>query len=583
MISDDVTKKLLKDKKYEEIDNLLKDLPSNEKTPQQFLAHYRALSSTNQREKAHSVIDAAILAHSDDLSIRIMHAEIAMASADWDIAIKRWQNIITNFGNSTLGVFWRQAAAYLNKRDFENARKVALFVGSKSQEQIQKVNDFISIIESEQAKKYEVVISKYENTLKFNIDSVAGQSTLGKLDFLKCYTLRGWVKATSSDVISLIIKKNNKIQEYQLNKIRKDVKEYFSSKGEIATENSGFEYIIDITDGVEIGFLVNNIKYWVADIKTIKQIDVVRGKENWLFLANDSNRSTDQFTGKMLLTKAADQEWQQFSKTLLNYNKRYNLLYVIANSKEKVNPEKYPFDIGEVTITEQLEIIFNNYNIKYLNPMAFLKSKFGTYYKTDTHWSDYGAYVAFTQVMVKTNYDNPLIDITFIDIEAAGDLGSKVSPVERSSKKCLSSNLTLSNNIVFDNKLSGTGMIRISVNQKAVYKKTVLVFGGSSMTEGAFDKYIGYSFERVILINLPGALVDEIIQEETPDLIINLTNERYLAKPGKLYDSFHESPLSTKLSSLSVKEKKITLSIINKFADESFYKNLTIESLNIAK
>lgn len=583
MFTDNIMKNLFENKKYEEVDNILKNLPLDEKTPQLFLAHYRALSSVNQRTRAHKIIEQALLIHHDDLSIRITYAEMAMASADWDIAISRWQYIIVNFESFTTGVFWRQATAYLNKKDFKNARRVALLVGSKFQAQKQKVDDFISVIESEKAAKYEVVISKNKNTLKFYIDKVVDQPTIGKLDFLRNYRLRGWVKVTPSDVVSLAIKYGSEVKEYSLNKVRKDVSKHFNDRGEVSLENCGFEYVVDISNGVDIGFLVNNVEHWVADIKTIKQLDVVRGKDDWLFLANDSNRSTDQFTGKMLLTNETKKEWRQFSKALLNYKKCNNHLYVIANSKEKVYPENYPFDIGEVTITEQVEEIFTSFSINYLNPADSLKGQYGTYYKTDTHWSDYGAYIVFTQIMARTGYDNPLIEATFTDIEVAGDLGSKVTPVERSVKKHLSSNLRLSYNIAFDNGLPGTGMIHVLTHQKASYKETVLVFGGSSMTAGSFSKYLSYSFERVIIINLPGALVDEIIQEETPDLIINLTNERYLASPGKIYDKFHESPLSTKLASLTDKEKEATLSVVNKFTGEPFYKRLAIEALSISR
>jgi len=41
-------------------------------------------------------------------------------------------------------------------------------------------------------------------------------------------------------------------------------------------------------------------------------MEVLEGREGWLFLANDTNASIDQFTGKKRLDAEQKQQWQHF-------------------------------------------------------------------------------------------------------------------------------------------------------------------------------------------------------------------------------------------------------------------------------
>lgn len=574
IVSNIFLEKLLSDNNHDEIDRLIESMPFIEKKEYHFTNHYSSLIKRGEIKKACIVLENGILKNPNSIKLRIFHAEHAMLTSDFCSAIGRWDYITNHFNGFQEGVRWRRARAYLLNHQFEDARKEINTIVSRKGEN-QKSSNLLDIINSEQAKKYLVEIKR---------ENAAGVFVLGnkkpgvlKLESIKNYRIKGWIKTTFDKPASLIVKNKNGTRVYDLNNDRLDVKRHFNKKGEDTLIKCGYDYIIDVSSETEIGFLVNNTKYWVISIKAKKVLDVLRGLDNWLFLANDANSSIDQYTGKKNLSERNIKEWSDFSKNILKYQNKTEFLYIIANSKEKVFPEYYPFKMAKKTITDMIEDIFIENKINYLNPVDNLKKNKYSYYKTDTHWSDLGAYIAYRATMDKILDLNFMEKVDFIDSEVVGDLGSKLTHPEKSIKKTFVQPPELLGSQKFFNGISGTGYIKIFMNEKASTNKTVLIFGGSSMAN--FAKYFNYSFRRVVTINLPGSIVGEIIDFENPDLLLVQTNERYLISPGKCFDKFHESPLSKALSAKKPIEKNNILKSINNSNSEYFYRDLSLEAL----
>ncbi len=569
---------LLSDGRFEEVNTLIERVPIEKRTVNDFLIHYSSLMETDKK-KAYTILEDALLIFPKSIELRIKHAEYAMSLCQWDMAIDRWQFIITNISGYSTGVYWRQARAYLYNKQFEGSRQAVLKIIS-IEGSSQKSDDFLSLIDSEQSQKYRVLIKnsgKDIGGIEYRIESLNKNPEIMSLESLKKYRLRGWIRSTFDNTIFLIVRNENQRTVYKLNIDRFDVKEHFSRQGKEVSIRCGYDYIIDISKKTEIGFLINNKEYWPIFIDKSKVINVLRGSDNWLFLANDTNRSVDQFTGKVTLNEDQIKSWMLFSKKLSIYQIKTKFLYIIANSKEKVFPQYYPFDMSDRSLTEVVESIFIENQVEYINPRNVLRRNEYSYYKTDTHWSDLGAYIAYREVLNKTDNIDYIEEPEFTDVEVIGDLGSKLSPRERTIKKKFKNGLLIEPNLVFHNKLSKTGAIKVLVNNEINNNKTVLIFGGSSMEN--FSPYFSYSFHRVITINLPGSVVDEIVDFEKPDLLLMQTNERYLISPGKVFKTFYDSPLYKVLSKIEDKKKNEILESMMSSDNEIFYRKLTIEAL----
>lgn len=546
-----------------------------------YIQYISALYALSLKGRGAEVTLEAINFFPDDLSLRIQYAENAMFSSSWDAAISRWQYIIANFNSYPEGVFWRLAISYIKALRFKEARHVVGLIESKYGDS-QKLNDLMSLIDSSEARKYVVNVKVKSSHYPCNIDKVPENENIGKSkDFIK-YKLCGWVKIPKGKKCLLAVKNNkNEVVYLELNVKRPDVKKHFEKQGDDNTEvKCGFDHYVDISEGAYVGILVEEAEEWLLQLELIELQSVLEGKEGWLFLDNDANQSVNQFIGKALLSEDMFLAWEDYANDLLEYQKKLNLIHFIASSKEAVLPQYYPHQRGHTNVFEQVNSLLEKKNVNSISVTKLMSEKKDAYYKTDTHWSDYGAYLAYLSIMERGGFQWVVKDITFNEVEATGDLGSKLHPERRSLKKSHVYDGPKAT-CVFDNRVSGAGSITIWKNSGAHYSKTAVLFGDSFLKSGCLMSYFTYSFSRVVVVNLPGSLIDEIISYESPDIVVVQTNDRYLLAPGKIYKKIdsHESPVSLKVSTFSEMEKEDMVRNISTYSEEHFYKNKMLEIL----
>lgn len=148
--------------------------------------------------------------------------------------------------------------------------------------------------------------------------------------------------------------------------------------------------------------------------RKLKNAKAMAGKDNWLFTKRWN--SVETFQNKNLYS---DEELLEIKENLEAVNKwaaKNNIkFYVMINpDKERVYPEFYPEEfkpVGDLSRIEQVADYIKN-NVKV--PLVFvydelLKAKKDhlLYYKTGTHWSHRGAFVAYTQLMKRIKKDFP--------------------------------------------------------------------------------------------------------------------------------------------------------------------------------
>ena len=139
---------------------------------------------------------------------------------------------------------------------------------------------------------------------------------------------------------------------------------------------------------------------------SIDNNDVIVGKEDWLFYAGNDSRVD-------ALGIAPFTEVEQWSITtqLLQIRQKYgkdrdSFVFFIAPDKEIVYRQYMPDYYAPVTDTsrakELVKYIRENSDIQVIYPLEDLlaASEQGlTYYKTDTHWNDYGGFVGSQELL----------------------------------------------------------------------------------------------------------------------------------------------------------------------------------------
>ncbi|MGM0831826.1 MAG: hypothetical protein ACQEUK_03240 [Pseudomonadota bacterium] len=494
-------------------------------------------------------------------ALAISIAEKYMANKEYTDAALVWNCIINIYSKFPSGVYVRLASAYVSVGEYMQAEKWlqhCLDLDSSFSPAL----DLIDRVKSLQAKKFLVRVNRVQkNNRLFHFESKFNGQIVRQRD-LDALTLMAWSEIRKGENISFLVKNNEKIKCFKFETARPDVINHLMAKLKVAKEDlverCGVRVTTNLRDGSKIGVLIDGEEQWTHEISLVPVVELVHGKDNWLFLANDHNRSVDQFSGKLLLGEKDKKKWEDYIKEVKVVSENFHTISVIANSKEKVLPDLYPYEKSSITITNQVEEIYSYFGLELVNPIVRNFNNKLAYYKTDTHWSDLGSFNAFSLCMEKLGY-NVSFDrfFTFKSRQVIGDLGSKLTPPVSSEKMVYSLRSKLGAvTCVFNNKIKGTGNIKIYVNNDSFYNEKIVMFGGSSLDSGNFARYFSYFFARVVVVNLPGHIVMQIIEHEKPSHLILQTNERYLVAPGKIHSTMAESPICSKIRSMKESELK---------------------------
>lgn len=420
--------------------------------------------------------------------------------------------------------------------------------------------------------KLALSVERFSTVLPFKCWLDSPKSDIFVAEGVDQLTIRGW--AFSQEVVELIICVDGRKQMLPMNQTRPDVtKKIQQNEGEVEEIVCGFNYSIGLKfRTVRIGFLNLGKEYWIAKIDSNAAAGVICGVGGWLFLDNDTNRSVDQFQGKSLLPQPVLDGWQiyldEVSKEAAQLNVMWKIL--VAPAKEEVFPDFYPHERGVITPIDQFLRKFSETN-KVIFPLAaLLESRDLTYYTVDTHWSDFGAYVAASEVL--ENYGlaelRSKLSTSYKIVSSQGDLGSKMLP-PRTSGRLVATFENCSVKKVFDNGLLNTGKIWIYENVKAAVNETLIIFGDSFSLNMA--KLLAKVFGRVVYTHTVAKWDQEIVLAERAKYVLLQTNQRFLV-------SVPQANINTwtlaraKLSKLTSDEANGLLKHLQSFGEsESFY------------
>lgn len=159
----------------------------------------------------------------------------------------------------------------------------------------------------------------------------------------------------------------------------------------------------------ELTNLNSRIKYNIFNISSNDA--VIKGKDDWLFYNSKYKNDGDTLADYQRTNYYSDEKLIEF-KNSLNRKKKFleslgiEFYVYIASNKEEIYPEYMPdyyVRLNEKSKTDLVvEYLTENTDVNIVYPKETLianKDKYQLYYKADTHWNQYGAYLGFMELM----------------------------------------------------------------------------------------------------------------------------------------------------------------------------------------
>jgi hypothetical protein len=267
---------------------------------------------------------------------------------------------------------------------------------------------------------------------------------------------------------------------------------------------------------------------------------VLAGLDGWLFLTNDSNRVIDQITGRLRLSEEQKASWINCLRSRADTFGRLNMPFItlLVRNKESVYRKYLPPEVvyDDVMFREFTALLsdVNQVGRFIVSPLNVDACDKRLYSRIDTHWTAFGAAVAFKQILAELGALGLSLPSTYVSrpperILKSGDLGSKVVPPREDVDWHLSP--SFESYTVFYNGIENNGAIRVLQNDLAPIDMRACIFG-NSFSETELLTIFADNFREVFFLFSPNVdlhLVDRI----RPDFVVVQMLERFIPRvPG---------------------------------------------------
>jgi alginate O-acetyltransferase complex protein AlgJ len=278
--------------------------------------------------------------------------------------------------------------------------------------------------------------------------------------------------------------------------------------------------------------------------------NVLMGKDNWLFLSKSG--IIIDYLGRDSLTNEELERW----KTLLEKRKAWlqergiHYLFVIAPNKISVYPEHLPDhlydDNGQTRMDQLLDFLHLNSTVPYLDlrkPLHQAKETGLIYYPNDTHWTDRGVLVVYSNICKKLSQFFPDIqsynlgDFIIQTKPHKGDLAMMLGLGDELVLECESLIPLIPGKAqLVDFELPDGNYLRDDIARQQIAteredsKHRLLIFHDSFWTRGELYKLAAEHFSRMVCVDgiADMAILKVLVELEHPDIVIEELSERKL-------------------------------------------------------
>lgn len=347
----------------------------------------------------------------------------------------------------------------------------------------------------------------------------------------------GWLVNHKNVNGELVILHGDQVDNLTRNESRPDVENKVVDKNKELEKRQyyGFNHSIELKSNTFTIALISESVFTPIYNGHIKgAFEVIKGEDKWLFLDNDTNKSVDQFRGKVKLSKQTKKAWLEYMNSFQSISQTHRLssAFLVAPSKEYVLRDKYPIKTLKNTPLEQIEKIApSEFNLLSLTD-TLKRSPKNTFRVCDTHWNSHGAMLASVELCVnlginRKSLQNLFSKDSYKEKEVGGDLGNKLFPPQTYLEEVLTS-FNYRNNLVYDNGLPNFGRAMFIYNRNALINETLLLFGSSSSY--SMFNYVSRVFDKTIFFHTAGSIDLKVIEVLKPRYMVAQSNARFLVK-----------------------------------------------------
>jgi hypothetical protein len=184
-----------------------------------------------------------------------------------------------------------------------------------------------------------------------------------------------------------------------------------------------------------------------------------------------------------------------------------------------------------------------------------------SFWKGDTHWTDYGAYLVSKDIITRLGLANfhtaAIVDPRFHIQLMVGDLSEKL-PAPLLHPKVQLTELGTDVETVYDNRIKNNGRVMIYKNCEAPINHTLVIFGSSSSY--ALTRFLSVYFTRTVFIHSAASIDIKVLEQEKPDYVLLQSNARFInVAPDTLGTYSLKNTITTKLMGMSELEYTATM------------------------
>ncbi|MNM92105.1 hypothetical protein D3C81_1044270 [compost metagenome] len=320
----------------------------------------------------------------------------------------------------------------------------------------------------------------------------------------------------------------------------------------------GFEDWLNDNIGYRKQFvkLSSNIQYNLLHKSPSEKVQI--GKDGWFFYTLDNNIEIAKGTygiNKELLEniKTTQEELQKYFD-----EKGIEYVLVLPTSKVSIYPEKISggqYSVIETPVDIVSDYLRENTTIHVVDLKDQLlaeKKNRQVFFKTDTHWTEEGAYVAYRTIINDFNksglIDSKPVEVTLREDYRRGEFSAMMGDSELLPKEKynateiisqaaervsegeqfdrlnqMKDNLSLSNVYQYKNKT-------INDNKILIYGDSM--FGGWNMTELLAENFSELTFAWINQGNFQNQIDKKMINDLNPDIVVLEITERYINQLG---------------------------------------------------